>query len=228
MTTNEQPTELGDAPSRDDDAPSPEHARDREGRPRSPKAERTREQLLDAAAKVIATKGYEIATLRAIADEAGFTIGALQGHFPSKLDLAEAAARRGLIGSVPDSGDPDAALNHIGRAANPDPAWTHLRKLNLAMCTTAPNNPEIGAVMRELIKERAERLRASIEAGIEAGTIRDDLDVETLTVVIAAIYGGLGCREAVSYPLPPPDRLVELFATLLRPPEPTTTGASPD
>jgi AcrR family transcriptional regulator len=54
----------------------------------------TRQQLLEAAGRVFARKGYVGASVDDIAEEAGFTVGALYSNFPSKQDLFLAAFER--------------------------------------------------------------------------------------------------------------------------------------
>jgi AcrR family transcriptional regulator len=54
---------------------------------RSERRARTRAQLLEAAARVYARRGFDIATLDEIAEEAGFTKGAVYDHFGSKENL---------------------------------------------------------------------------------------------------------------------------------------------
>ena len=51
------------------------------------KAERTRTEIVQAAQRVFARKGYEGAAVADIAAEAGFTKGALYANFPSKEEL---------------------------------------------------------------------------------------------------------------------------------------------
>ncbi len=66
-------------------------------RTRRTRAERraeTREHLLEAAARVFARKGYAGASVDDIAEEAGFTVGALYSNFASKQDLFLAAFER--------------------------------------------------------------------------------------------------------------------------------------
>ncbi|WP_162616467.1 TetR/AcrR family transcriptional regulator [Xylanimonas allomyrinae] len=64
----------------------------------SPRRERTRERLLDAAAEVFARVGFGAASVEAIADAAGFTRGAFYSNFESKealfLALIERQGRR--------------------------------------------------------------------------------------------------------------------------------------
>jgi AcrR family transcriptional regulator len=65
--------------------------------PRLSRTERkaaTREQLLAAAARVFARKGYAAASVDDIAEEAGFTIGALYSNFHGKQELLMAAFER--------------------------------------------------------------------------------------------------------------------------------------
>jgi AcrR family transcriptional regulator len=49
--------------------------------------ERTREQLLEAAARVFARRGYHGAAVDEVAEEAGYTTGALYSNFSGKEDL---------------------------------------------------------------------------------------------------------------------------------------------
>lgn len=60
---------------------------------RSQKAERTRAELLVAAAKVFAEKGYEGASVGDIAVAAGYTKGAVYANFGSKQDMLLALAQ---------------------------------------------------------------------------------------------------------------------------------------
>ena len=52
---------------------------------RSVRRARTRAQLLDAAARVYARRGFDGATLDEVAEEAGFTKGADNDHYGSSL-----------------------------------------------------------------------------------------------------------------------------------------------
>jgi len=54
---------------------------------RGGKRERTRAQLVDAAAEIIAEKGYERTSLEEVAKRAGMTRGAIYGNFRNKEDL---------------------------------------------------------------------------------------------------------------------------------------------
>lgn len=57
---------------------------------RSAKAEQTRQSIIDAAMQLFRDKGYDKATMRAIADEAGVSIGNAYYYFSSKEHLIQA------------------------------------------------------------------------------------------------------------------------------------------
>jgi len=67
----------------------------------------TADQLLDAASRVLLTRGAEQLTLAAVAAEAGVSKGGLFYHFATKAALVEGMVRR-LIGQF------DAALAQVG------------------------------------------------------------------------------------------------------------------
>ena len=55
--------------------------------PKGDKRDRTRSKLLEAARSLIREKGYEHATLEAIAERAGMTTGAIYGNFKNRDEL---------------------------------------------------------------------------------------------------------------------------------------------
>jgi AcrR family transcriptional regulator len=65
----------------------------RVGRPADTDSEKTRQQLLAAAANHFARDGYAHATLRGIAQAAGLTAGTLYHHYATKADLYQAVYR---------------------------------------------------------------------------------------------------------------------------------------
>jgi AcrR family transcriptional regulator len=69
---------------------------------RSARKAETRARLLDAAARVYAKRGFGGATLDEVAAEAGFTKGAVYGHFGSKENLLLALLEEHLAEQVAD------------------------------------------------------------------------------------------------------------------------------
>ncbi|MCG6857568.1 MAG: TetR/AcrR family transcriptional regulator [Salaquimonas sp.] len=60
------------------------------------KSDAMRAAILDAAVNRLSSTGYHASSIKKIAAEGDFSIGALQHHFPSKEDLMVAVAERGL------------------------------------------------------------------------------------------------------------------------------------
>jgi len=71
-------------------------AEPRSGQKLSPRGELKRTQILDAAAEVLAVRGFAGTMLREIAERAGTQAGSLYYHFASREDLIEEVLRRGV------------------------------------------------------------------------------------------------------------------------------------
>jgi AcrR family transcriptional regulator len=93
-----------------------------------PSVERERRvQLTSAAARVIARKGYEAATLRDVADEAGTSTGTLNYYYEGKDDLFAATLRAAserfqaeLAAAVAAAPSPRGKLLAMAQAATPE------------------------------------------------------------------------------------------------------------
>ena len=57
---------------------------------RTPKAEQTRAGIVDAAMRLFRENGYDATTMRAIADEAGVSLGSAYYYFSGKEELVQA------------------------------------------------------------------------------------------------------------------------------------------
>ena len=79
----------------------------------TPRRERTRERLLDAAFTVFAHHGIHGASIEAICEAAGFTRGAFYSNFSSKEELFLALAKRAIRRQL-------ASLESIGQELRPD------------------------------------------------------------------------------------------------------------
>lgn len=78
---------------------------DRQSAPRTERGERTRGAIFDAAIALFQERGYEAATMRAIAERAGVSLGSSYHYFPSKEHLVlafyEHVAREHQAACVP-------------------------------------------------------------------------------------------------------------------------------
>ena len=133
------------------------------GERRRARVDRTRADLIAAAGRVFAARGFEGASVGDIAAEAGYTKGALYAHFGSKSDLFVALARERLVRESPESdastGDLAADLSAELGAAGADPGLM----LALEILAYAVRHPESRAELRPLfdasIQDLAERVR---------------------------------------------------------------------
>jgi AcrR family transcriptional regulator len=129
---------------------------------RAARRARTRGQLLEAAARVYARRGFTGATLEEVASEAGFTKGAVYAHFGSKENLLLALVEEYLAGQVTEQ----MALFDRDRAT-----W---------------ERPLAGsASWMEYVQENPDRLRLFVELWVYAQ--RDEQLRERLTSGLAAL-----------------------------------------
>ena len=132
----------------------------------------TRDRLIDAAFAVVARDGFDGASVKNIAAEAGITPGLLHYHFPSREAVLEAALRRALDDyldrsrrrreSTPPEEQIDAFLADARAAVETDRDFFRVR---LAFAAKALVDPALAAVLRDLnaaaIAETAKTLAAA-------------------------------------------------------------------
>ncbi|WP_423395203.1 TetR/AcrR family transcriptional regulator [Burkholderia sp. LMG 21824] len=88
--------------------------------PRQQRSRATVDALVEAAAHVLAARGWAKFTTNEVARVAGASIGSLYQYFPDKLALAEAIRARHLgavLAALPDPGACDDAIPPVTRAA---------------------------------------------------------------------------------------------------------------
>lgn len=190
--------------------------------------EETREQLLAAAARVFAERGFHATSLEAVAEEAGFSRGAVYYNFVDKEELflelldrrcAERAQDlREVFAGVPD-GDVAAAGQQARVAAQEalaamtgDPQW---RALYLEFLAHAARD----AVFRRRFSKRTEDMRGSLEELVAERTspFGDALgmDPKQLAVVIDALGTGLWAQHMLHPRSVPPDLFSNALALIV-------------
>jgi AcrR family transcriptional regulator len=150
-------------------------------------AQRNRDKLLAAATAAFAETGTD-ASLGAIAKRAGVGIGTLYRHFPTREALVEAAYRneverlcesaRELLASHP----PDVALAEwMDRFVAYAAAKRGMRSALQAVAAKSDLFPE--ARRRQL-----EAIALLLAAGVDAGTLRSDVDAEDVLRAMGAVW----------------------------------------
>jgi AcrR family transcriptional regulator len=159
---------------------------------RSTAVEDKRRQLLDAAVRVFARKGYHASRVGDIAEEAGVAHGLLYHYFKSKDEVLEAVFHENWsllqlrIASVEETDEPAAdQLRHI--AAIVLRTWLHLPDVVTVVVREFGRSPELAERIGELAQP-IEVIERTIERGIERGEFRSDIDPRIAATVV---YGSI-------------------------------------
>lgn len=179
----------------------------------NPKQDRSRvstRRLVQAAAELIAERGYDRTTLAAIGKRAGYSPGLVTLHFGSKEGLVWAVIETMIIGYWRR----DSLRGSIGRASGPDYVHRLCEELRAsarrdpvsqrAMFALTMEGVRPGSVFHErvraLLREQRRIVARRLRRGQEQGSVRADLDVDQMADVITS-----GLRGAAFYWLLDPE-----------------------
>jgi AcrR family transcriptional regulator len=189
---------------------------------RQRRQQQTRVELLAAAARVFARRGYHGATLDEIAAEAGFTSGAVYSNFKGKEELFLALTDYELekrledfraVGEAADTpeGMTHAASERFGKFIREDPDWP---LLYFEFWAYGARNPELRAefskrrlAIQTVLAEMIERQRA--ELGVQIPIAADQV-----AVALGALINGLAFERVID-PQSVPDELFGLIVSRL-------------
>ncbi|MBO0609534.1 TetR/AcrR family transcriptional regulator [Myceligenerans salitolerans] len=183
----------------------------------TPRRERTRARLMDAAYTVFARDGIHGASIEVICETAGFTRGAFYSNFDSKeelfLALADRLKRQQLdaLEAATRSLDPcefrSGAVDHdaiaqILNAVATDPdhsrQWTLLRsELELL----AMRDARVAALYSTHVTTLREELTDAITRILETLGLRFVVDTDTAIDTLLAVHEAIDRRHAVEHPL---------------------------
>jgi TetR/AcrR family transcriptional regulator, fatty acid metabolism regulator protein len=151
-----------------------------------------RRQLLDAAVRVFARKGFHASRVGDIAEEAGVAHGLLYHYFKSKDQVLEAVFHENWsiliarIESVEETDEPATdQIRHI--AAIVLRTWLHLPDVVRVVIQEFGRSPELGERVGELTLP-IDVLQRVIARGIERGEFRKDIDPAFAATVV---YGSI-------------------------------------
>ena len=202
---------------------------ERKRKTQAEKRDETREHVLAAAARVIADRGFHAASLDAIAEEAGFSRGAVYYNFADKEELflelldrrcAERAQDLREVFAGTAEGDVEAtsrqaqlAADHALAAMTGDTEW---RALYLEFLAHAARD----TAFRRRFAKRSQEMRSALEEVVteRTGPFADALGMEPeqLAVVIDALGTGLWAHHMLHGPRSvPPDLFSNALALLV-------------
>lgn len=159
---------------------------------RTQAVEDKRRQLLDAAVRVFARKGFHATRVADIAEEAGVSHGLLYHYFKSKDQVLEAVFHENWsllvarIESVEETDEPAAdQLRHISAIVLR--TWLHLPDVVRVVVQEFGRSPELGERIGELTLP-IDAIQRVIARGVERGEFRRDIDPVFAATVV---YGGI-------------------------------------
>jgi AcrR family transcriptional regulator len=147
---------------------------------RGPRKARTRAALLDAAARVYARRGFAGATLDDVAEEAGFTKGAIYAHFGSKDELLLALMEEYVAAEI---------ARQVAAFDRSETTWKRPVAGSDQFMAELEETPDVFRLLVEfwVHAQRDERLRERFAAGL--GALR-----ETVAGFAAATAADAGLR----------------------------------
>jgi|GEM_PF-2350991 len=189
-------------------------------RARTTDKNQTRDLLLDAAIDRMA-RGEHAVNFAAIAGDVGLTKGALYHHFGSTDGLVEAVYKEAIrrhadrVIDVSKSGTGRERLHHIvtesaALLASDMPFYRLLLRLHVE---AGSSRPYLAPITREVQKRQRAYFMSLIVAGQNDGSIRADVDAETVGIMINAALQGLLVQQIE--PLEDQRRAAERFDDLL-------------
>jgi TetR/AcrR family transcriptional regulator, fatty acid metabolism regulator protein len=154
--------------------------------------EEKRRQILDAAVRVFARKGFHASRVGDIAEEAGVAHGLLYHYFDSKDAVLEAVFAENWnvllerIAGVEGTDEPAAdQLRHIATIILR--TWLHLPDVVRVVIQEFGRSPELAERIGDLAQP-IELFQRVIERGIARGEFREDIDPRVAATIV---YGGI-------------------------------------
>lgn len=186
---------------------------------RAEQREKTRLCLVDAAAKVFSRRGYDKASLDEVAEEAGFTKGAVYSNFKGKEDLFLAtidahfeerlvAIRRVMREEPDERGTAHAAGMDFMNTLNSDPEYF---TLFFEFWAYAQRNPAVKRKFLPRVQRFREALAELFEAKSDAG-LELPVPSEKLAAMLIAMATGVAMERELDSKAVPDD----MYALMLQ------------
>ena len=184
----------------------------------------TREELLDAAARVFARRGFHGASVEAVSEEAGFSTGAVYSNFASKeelfLSLYEERIqrrRRELRAAVGGAGGGaaglEAATESVGEVFRGERDWF---LLYFEFALHAARNQRFARRFETVREEGVTELAAGLTEGLEHAGLASAIDPGELARAVRALSHGLALERLVDEDSEPEALLARMLALIFR------------
>jgi AcrR family transcriptional regulator len=182
-----------------------------------------REQLIAAAARVIARSGYDAATVRDVAREAGVSTGVIAYYFEGKDDLfahvlrSASRAFRARLQQARDAAEtPRERLLALAEAATPaDDEAARAHALWIDFWARAARDPALANLTVRLYDGWRREIADTVREGQSAGAFRTDADPEAFARGFAAAADGLATHVVLHRGVVSPDDMRAACAALV-------------
>ena len=182
----------------------------------------------------IARDGLEGATLRAVADEGGWSVGVVQHYFRNKSQLLAAAVdylAEKTSATLRELSSAPSAYHQLSELLHdiiPEPGSVQAQYWRVWVCfwAQATNDPVLAKAVEEQARSWRERLAATIRAGQADGSMRADVSPEDEAAYLAAVIDGLGVTTAVDSDAPNMPHTVERLVVRLSSDDPRVSVAA--
>ncbi|MDX2344279.1 MAG: TetR/AcrR family transcriptional regulator [Acidimicrobiia bacterium] len=182
-------------------------------RRRDPRVARTREVVLEAARKLLEVEGADAVTALRISEATGIARTTIYRHWPDREDLLRdtVAAEEPEV-PIPLTGDMRTDL--IGLLAHMGEQIGRRRGARLMAVAVDRSGlrGEAGGPHRDMVRRRLDPLRQVINAGIAAGGLPPDLDVDA---AVASLAGPPFFRAVFLHQAASPEFVVDVVDSFL-------------
>jgi AcrR family transcriptional regulator len=182
--------------------------------------EARKQQIIDAAYRCFARKGFHQATMRDIYEEAKLSPGAVYHYFASKDDIIRASfdfdyeRSTDLFRAAQESDDPLAALSRLFdffAVGLESAAQLGAGRVNVQGWGEALVNPRVAETFVRVLGSYQEVLSQVVQKGQATGQISNSFDPLAVAQVLLSLYYGLELQKAIN-----PDLDVGNYATAVK------------
>lgn len=155
----------------------------------------TRERILASATRLFAEKGFDGASMPAIAKASGITAGAIYKHFEGKGELLYEVVTRSFLSSPlfahnSERGNYATALARMA-AAYTEPALKLVRQLSIEVHSAAARDAKVRQLLTKSDQLAIGRISAGIASAQKAGELDPTLDPDHVARVFCILIMGL-------------------------------------
>ena len=188
------------------------------GRRGSDRTDATRAALIELAAQLFATRGYDQTSMRDIAREGPVSMGAIYLHFKNKAELLVQALEARIAQDLEATADPDGApVDHVDRlatAARTFPTRRELRALLVQAAAASQTDADTRTRVREAQAAHVDDWVERYEANRERLGLDGALDIPTAVLYVWAAELGLGMLEAFGMEPDDPEQWADIQTRL--------------